>query len=101
MPARGGRLHTKVLVGLGFATVSPNFNDIALKSAPTARRGRAAGIMTTSVFLGQIMSPLATLPVIRSLNYPGLFLAIATLLSFAALIALTRRLVEIYVPDRV
>ncbi len=76
------------LVGLGFATVSPNFNEIALRSAPASRRGRAAGVMTTSVFLGQIISPFLTLPLVRSTGYSGTFATLATALILAALTAL-------------
>ena len=76
------------LVGLGFATVSPNFNEIALRSAPASRRGRAAGVMTTSVFLGQIISPFLTLPLVRSTGYSGTFATLATALVLAAITAL-------------
>jgi len=76
------------LVGLGFATVSPNFNEIALKSAPASRRGRAAGVMTTSVFLGQIISPFLTLPLVRASGYPGTFAALAVVLLLGAVGAL-------------
>jgi len=72
------------LVGLGFATVSPNFNEIALKSAPANRRGRAAGVMTTSVFLGQIISPFLTLPLVRATGYPGTFATLAVVLLLGA-----------------
>ncbi|TNJ41118.1 MFS transporter [Phaeobacter sp. B1627] len=80
------------LVGLGFAIVSPNFNEIALNSAPPSRRGRAAGVMTTSVFLGQIASPLLSLPILRVLGYSGLFLAIVLPLGVCAGAALVIRL---------
>lgn len=76
------------LVGLGFATVSPNFNEIALRAAPADLRGRAAGIMTTSVFLGQIVSPFLTLPMVRHAGYSGTFATLAVLLGLAALVAL-------------
>ncbi len=75
------------LVGFGFATVSPNFNEIALRAAPASRRGRAAGIMTTSVFLGQIVSPLLTLPLLRATGFAGTFASLAALLLAAAAIA--------------
>ncbi len=75
------------LVGIGFATVSPNFNEIALRHAPEARRGQAAGIMTTSVFLGQIASPFVSLPLLQAVGFVGTFGALAAILAFVALVA--------------
>ncbi|MFY1708684.1 MFS transporter [Tritonibacter scottomollicae] len=89
------------LVGLGFATVSPNFNEIALKSAPANRRGRAAGVMTTSVFLGQIVSPLLTLPLVQATGYRGTFITLATVLLICAAVALVRHSLRKPIANRI
>ncbi|MFU1478777.1 MFS transporter [Roseovarius sp. C7] len=79
-----------ILVGLGFATVSPNFNEIALRAAPSHLRGRAAGVMTTAIFLGQILSPLISLPLLRAVGFEGLFATLGGLLLAGAVLALLR-----------
>jgi MFS family permease len=75
------------LIGAGYATVMPNFVALALALAPARRAGLAGGILTASVFLGQFLSPLASLPAIAALGHGGTFGAVALLLSAMALAA--------------
>ncbi|MAZ20160.1 MFS transporter [Roseovarius sp.] len=81
-----------ILVGLGFATVVPNFNEIALAATPPHRRGRTAGVLTTAVFLGQILSPLLTLPLLQAVGFTGMFATLAAVLILAALAGLALHL---------
>jgi len=60
-------------IGAGYALVSPSFVTLALRIAPTRRRGLAGGTLTASVFVGQFCSPLVSTPVIASYGYGGLF----------------------------
>jgi MFS family permease len=46
-----------VLFGLGFGLLMPNVNLWLLGAAPAHIRGTLAGLLTTSVFLGQFISP--------------------------------------------
>ncbi|RYE33680.1 MAG: MFS transporter [Hyphomicrobiales bacterium] len=77
-----------LLIGAGYALVSPSFVAMALDLAPRRRRGMAAGILTASIFIGQFCSPLASTPVIAAQGYGTLFRGSACLLAVMALAAL-------------
>jgi MFS family permease len=52
------------LVGAGYSLVQPSFLLLALQVAPEERRGSVSGIVTTAMFLGQVVSPLLlTMPI--------------------------------------
>ncbi|OBY26096.1 MFS transporter [Leisingera sp. JC1] len=73
-----------MVVGIGYATVSPGFVAIALALAPSGRRGTAGAILTASVFCGQFLSPFASTPAITRWGYDGAFGAAAALLALVA-----------------
>lgn len=75
------------LIGAGFAMVMPTFVALALALAPARRAGLAGGILTASVFLGQFLSPLASLPAIAAFGHGGTLGMVALLLSAMALTA--------------
>lgn len=81
-----------ILVGWGFASVMPNFVAIALKITPAQHRGRAGGLLTMSVFLGQIISPFASMALISQFGFAGLYGSIAALLLVFALCGAGRAL---------
>ncbi|WP_265519538.1 MFS transporter [Nitratireductor luteus] len=91
----GAMLAGAIAIGLGFALVMPNFVTLALTIAPAERRGVAGGILTTSVFVGQIVSPFATTPMIHTVGYAWTYAAAAGLVLCLAMasgaIALLRR----------
>ena len=74
-----------LVIGAGYALVSPCFVTLALGLAPLRRRGVAGGLLTTSVFIGQFCSPLVTTPVVASYGYQGLFYGAALLVGAMAL----------------
>lgn len=74
------------LIGAGYAAVSPTFVALTLALAPQHRRGLAGGILTSSVFVGQFISPLLSTPVIMTAGYDGLFLCVTFLLASMAII---------------
>jgi MFS family permease len=76
------------LVGWGFASVMPNFVSIALKVTPAQHRGRAGGLLTMSVFLGQIISPFASMALITQFGFSGLYGLIALVLALFAVAGL-------------
>lgn len=73
-------------IGAGFAIVMPNFNTIALNLAPAARRGFAIGIVTTALYLGQVVSPLLSNPSIAAFGFERTYYAAAGLLGALSLI---------------
>lgn len=76
-----------LLIGAGYALVSPSFVAMALDLAPRRSRGMAGGILTASIFIGQFCSPLASTPLIASHGYGTLFGGTAWLLAIMALAA--------------
>jgi MFS family permease len=76
-----------LLIGAGYALVSPSFVAMALDLAPRRSRGMAGGILTASIFIGQFCSPLASTPLITSHGYGALFGGTAWLLAIMALAA--------------
>lgn len=77
-------LAAALVIGAGYALVSPSFVAVALDLAPGRSRGLAGGILTASIFIGQFCSPLASTPLIASHGYPGLFRGTTWLLALMA-----------------
>jgi MFS family permease len=70
--------------GLGQGLLTPNMANWAGEVAPEAARGRVMGLLTTSLFLGQFVSPLLAQPLIGTVGLGGAFLAAGGLLSALA-----------------
>ena len=77
-----------VLVGGGFGLIMPNFLTMALDIAPAHRRGMASGAITTSIFLGQFLSPVASQPLIGAFGYEATFSISAVVLGALAMLVL-------------
>ncbi len=76
--------------GLGQGLLLPNLSNWAGDTAPGPARGRVLGGLTTSIFLGQFLSPIVTQPLVAALGFGGTFLVAGGLLAalsatFAAL----------------
>jgi MFS family permease len=72
------------VAGLGTGLLTPNTSHWAGALAPEAVRGRVMGGLTTSVFLGQFLSPILAQPLIGALGLGGAFLAAGILLGLLA-----------------
>ncbi|WP_156294308.1 MFS transporter [Serratia oryzae] len=72
-------------IGAGYAMVSPNFVAIALNLAPERHRGLVGGMLTTSIFLGQFLSPWLSTPAIAAFGYSETFYGISLLLGVLAM----------------
>jgi len=88
-----------LLIGAGYALVSPSFVAMALDLAPRRSRGLAGGILTASIFIGQFCSPLASTPLIAAHGYGELFRDTACLLGIMALVAMLARVTRL-IPAR-
>ncbi|SDF31698.1 MFS transporter [Bosea robiniae] len=86
-----GLFAAALLIGAGYALVSPSFVAMALDLAPRRSRGMAGGILTASIFIGQFCSPLVSTPLIAAHGYGELFRGTAWLLTIMALAALLAR----------
>lgn len=77
------------LTGLGMGIAIPNIFASAMALASPQTRGRTAGVITASLFLGQFVSPLLSQPIIAAFHYPAAFYA-AAVLTIAALLPALR-----------
>jgi len=76
------------LVGAGYALVQPAFFMLALQVAPVHRRGSVSGMITTAMFLGQVVSPLALTPFIQELGFAPVFLGAALVFLVFAIVSI-------------
>ncbi|SEN67015.1 Predicted arabinose efflux permease, MFS family [Paracoccus alcaliphilus] len=80
------------LNGAGLGLTMPAFVTTALNVTPAHRRGTVSGIITSAIFLGQFLSPLATQPLVTYLGYSGAFhVAAVSYVVLGALLFLTMR----------
>lgn len=79
------------LVGAGYALVQPALFMLALQAAPEQRRGSVSGMVTTAMFLGQVVSPLTLTLVIEARGFATVFLGAALVLLVLGLGALACR----------
>jgi MFS family permease len=71
--------------GMGLGILMPNMSVWLSSTVPDAMRGRALGGLSTSMFLGQFLSPIVTQPITKSLGLGGVYAFIGGLLVFLAL----------------
>jgi len=81
------------LSGIGVGLTLPNINLWLLSVIPAAARGRAVGGLTTAIFLGQFLSPIAIQPILSQAGFSGAFalagvIALALGLTFLAVIGI-------------
>ena len=83
-----------VLAGLGFGLVVPNVSSWILSLSAPVVRGRAVGLLLSTMFLGQFFSPLLWAPVVARVGLHDLFwvagLAVAAVGVILFLMALVR-----------
>jgi MFS family permease len=70
--------------GLGQGLLMPNMNNWAGEVAPEEARGRVMGGLTTSLFVGQFVSPILAQPLIGAVGLGGAFLVAGGLLGALA-----------------
>jgi MFS family permease len=81
------------LIGAGLGLCMPTFITTALNVTPARHRGLVSGLVTSAIFLGQFLSPLATQPFVTHLGYAGAYRmgAIAFVILAIALTLVLRR----------
>lgn len=77
-----------VITGVGMSGIMPSLMAGAMSIAPPSSRGRIAGGLTASIFLGQFLSPLVSQSWIEWFSYQTTFRDMGTALLAAALIAI-------------
>ena len=77
--------------GIGLGLIMPNLNVWASNEVPNALRGRALGGLTTFMFLGQFLSPIASLPVTETFGLTATYGLAGVLLAVVATILWTSK----------
>lgn len=73
----GGLFFATAPIGMGFGLLLVNTNAWFLSVVPAHKRGKAAGVLTSSFFLGQFTSPILFQPIVSAYGVQGLFLIIS------------------------
>jgi MFS family permease len=81
-------LPAALIVGCGLGIIMPTLGAAAMGLAADHNRGRVAGLLTASIFLGQFASPFASQPLAAGGSYAAAFGVGAAAVTAAALIAL-------------
>jgi len=69
----------------GLALSIPGFVVLALAATSPGRRGRTAALLTGSVFLGQVLSPVLSTPALAQWGWCSSGLGLAEMLASAAM----------------
>ena len=64
----------------------PQANLMVMNRAPPAARGRALGVMTSAIYLGEFLNPILVAPLTRIVGIQGAFLAVGVMLALADLV---------------
>lgn len=75
------------MTGIGMGIIMPNLTASIMTVAPATTRGRAAGGLTASLFLGTFLSPLISQPWVDSMGFIAAFRNMAVLLLVMAIAA--------------
>ena len=62
------------LMGVCMGLVMPNFMVKGMELVPSNKRGLASGVLTSSIFIGQFVSPFITSALIAKLGYSDFYL---------------------------
>lgn len=68
-----GVLVAMAVSGICMGTIMPNFAAAAMLLAPPALRGRVSGLLVSSIFAGQFLSPILSQPLISASGYGGAY----------------------------
>lgn len=76
------------IMGAGLGFTMPNLIASTIQVAAPAARGRVAGLLTSSMFLGHFTSPIASQPVVARLGYATTYLGVGFVFLAIAAVAL-------------
>lgn len=89
-----GVLVAMAVSGVCMGTIMPNFAAAAMLLAPPALRGRVSGLLVSSIFAGQFLSPIVSQPLIASSGYDGAYAIIGSVALVLGIAAFAVRLVR-------
>ncbi len=74
-----------IFLGMAFGLLFVNTNAWFLSQVSAKKRGKASGILTSSLFLGQFSSPIIFQPIVNAYGIQGLYLMVSFLAVFISL----------------
>ncbi len=86
-----GVLAAMAVSGVCMGTIMPNFAAAAMLLAPPARRGRVSGLLVSSIFAGQFLSPLVSQPLIAASGYDGAYAIVGSVVLVFGVMAFALR----------
>lgn len=89
-----GVLLAMAVSGICMGTIMPNFAAAAMLLAPPALRGRVSGLLVSSIFAGQFLSPVVAQPMIAAGGYAGAFAIMGSAVLLFGLAAFAVRLLR-------
>ncbi len=87
-----GVLAAMAVSGVRMGTIMPNFAAAAMLLAPPAKRGRVSGLLVSSIFAGQFLSPIVSQPLIAVSGYDGAYAIVGTVVLVFGVVAFGARL---------
>ncbi len=78
-----------LVVGLPVGLMIPHFSAVAIERASEGARGRAVGLITGSIYLGQLMIPFVSEPLRAAVGTQRMFGALAVILLLASVAAVS------------
>lgn len=78
--------------GVCMGTIMPNFAAAAMLLAPPASRGRISGLLVSSIFTGQFLSPVVSQPLISMAGYGGAYAVVGIVVLVIGITAFAVRL---------
>ena len=87
-----GVLMAMAVSGICMGTIMPNFAAAAMLLAPPALRGRVSGLLVSSIFAGQFLSPVVSQPLIASSGYGGAYAMVGSIVLILGVVAFAVRL---------
>jgi MFS family permease len=78
-----------LLVGLPVGLMVPHFSAVAIERASEEARGRAVGLVTGSIFLGQLLIPFVSEPLRAAVGTEHMFAVFALLLVIGTVMAVS------------
>lgn len=87
-----GVLTAMAVSGICMGTIMPNFAAAAMLLAPPALRGRVSGLLVSSIFAGQFLSPVVSQPLIASSGYGGAYAMVGSIVLILGVAAFAIRL---------
>ncbi|WP_439624466.1 MFS transporter [Shinella sp.] len=88
----GSVLAAMAVSGICMGTIMPNFAAAAMLLAPPALRGRISGLLVSSIFAGQFLSPIVSQPLITATGYDGAYMIVGSVVLVFGIAASAMRL---------